>query len=54
MKRLLLGSIILILFSISILILQFSCKKEVAAQTGSYILIPATATKLGGIIVGNS
>jgi hypothetical protein len=33
MKRLLLGSVILLIFSCSILIFQLSCKKDVIAQT---------------------
>ena len=57
MKKLLLSSIVLLLFSFSILIFQISCQKTLEAQTGggssSYTLPPATTSTLGGIIVGN-
>jgi hypothetical protein len=55
MKKLLLGSIALTLFSISILIFQIGCKKDVTAQIGAtnYKLPAATTSTLGGIIVGN-
>ena len=55
MKKLLMGSIVLTLFSISILIFQVSCQKEVVAQqqTTNYILPPATTTTLGGVIIGS-
>jgi hypothetical protein len=54
MKKLLLSSAALTLFSISILIFQISCKKDALAQTGpSYVLPPATSTSLGGVIAGS-
>ncbi|RBL92888.1 TolB-like translocation protein [Chitinophaga flava] len=67
MKRMLLGSFVLILFSTAILLFQISCKKSADAEPGSntggngsngsngsaYTLPPATATTLGGVIVGN-
>jgi hypothetical protein len=53
MKKLILGSAALTLFSISILIFQISCKKDAVAQTTTYTLPPATTSTLGGIIVGN-
>ncbi|MCS3799076.1 TolB family protein [Niastella sp. OAS944] len=54
MKKLLLSSIVLTVFSASIVLFQLSCKKTAEAQTGtSYSLPPATTTNLGGIIVGN-
>lgn len=56
MKKLLMGSVSLLLFSIAIAVFQISCQKEVGAQGGSstsYILPPATTNSLGGVIVGN-
>ncbi|MBP9103087.1 MAG: hypothetical protein KBF82_04420 [Chitinophagaceae bacterium] len=53
MKKLLLGSIALTLFAISVTLFQISCQKEVEAQTTTYTLPPATTTTLGGVIVGN-
>jgi hypothetical protein len=55
MKKLLMGSAALTLFSISIVIFQMSCKKDATAQTGgtSYTLPAATTSTLGGIIVGS-
>lgn len=54
MKKLLLGSIVLTAFSISIILFQISCQKEVNAQTGnSYVLPPATTSTLGGVTVGS-
>ena len=55
MKRLLMGSISLLIFSASLLIFQISCQKEIVAQSsgGNYILPPATNSTLGGVIVGN-
>jgi hypothetical protein len=54
MKKLLLSSAALILFSISILIFQISCKKDAVAQSGgAYILPVATTTTLGGVIAGS-
>jgi hypothetical protein len=54
MRKLLLGSIVLTVFSASIILFQLSCTKTADAQTGtSYTLPPATTTTLGGVIVGN-
>jgi hypothetical protein len=53
MKKLLLGSLVLLLFSASIIIFNISCNKESDAQTTNYVLPPATSSSLGGIIVGN-
>jgi len=52
MRKLLLGSIVLITFSLAIIIFQISCQKAANAQTGSnYVLPPATTSTLGGVIV---
>jgi hypothetical protein len=53
MRKLLLGSVVLTLFAISITLFQISCQKESNAQTTTYTLHPATRTTLGGVIVGN-
>jgi hypothetical protein len=54
MKKLLLSSAALTLFSISILVFQLSCKKDAVAQTSNpYVLPPATSTSLGGVIAGS-
>jgi hypothetical protein len=56
MKKLLLGSISLLMFSVSVLIVQISCQKGANSQPSNgsnYVLPPATTTTLGGIIVGN-
>jgi len=53
MKKLLLSSLMLFLFSISLLTFQLSCKKDAMAQNTNYILTPATTSSLGGIIVGS-
>lgn len=55
MKKLLMGSVALTLFSISIIIFQMSCKKDATAQTGgtNYTLPIATSSTLGGVIIGN-
>jgi len=53
MKKLLLSSVILTFFAFSIILFQASCQKEALANTESaYTLPPATATTLGGVIVG--
>lgn len=52
MKKILLGSIVLTIFSLSIILFQFSCQKEATAQTTPYTLPTATTSTLGGIIVG--
>lgn len=51
MKKLIFGAIAMTSFAVSILIFQMSCKKDVTAQTGAYVLTPATTSKLGGVIV---
>jgi len=53
MKKLLLGSAALTLFSISIILFQLSCQKPVDAQQTNYTLPPATPSTLGGVIVGS-
>ncbi|SFO70150.1 hypothetical protein SAMN05428949_6246 [Chitinophaga sp. YR627] len=57
MKKVILGSFALILFSSSILLFQISCQKSADAQAGngngSYTLPPATKSALGGVIVGD-
>ncbi|HTD40053.1 MAG TPA: hypothetical protein VK671_05495 [Mucilaginibacter sp.] len=50
MKKILLTTIVLLAFTVSILLFQMSCKKEANAQSTSYILTPATTSKLGGVI----
>jgi hypothetical protein len=53
MKKLLMGSIALTVFAISISLIQ-SCSKEAIAQnnTSSYTLPAASSSSLGGVIVG--
>ncbi|SEW44227.1 TolB-like translocation protein [Chitinophaga arvensicola] len=59
MKKLILGSFTLILFSSAILLFQFSCTKSADAEPepggngSAYKLPPATSTTLGGVIVGS-
>jgi len=54
MKKILLSSAVLTLFSISILIFQLSCKKDAIAQSATpYVLPAATTTSLGGVIAGS-
>ncbi len=53
MKKLFLGSAALALFAIAITLFQISCKKDAIAQTMTYTLQPATASSLGGVIVGS-
>jgi hypothetical protein len=50
MKKLLLSTIVLLAFSISIIVFQLSCKKSADAQTSTYTLLPATISRLGGVI----
>jgi hypothetical protein len=53
MRKLFLGSIALTTFSASIILFQISCQKPAEAQTGNgstYVLPPATTTKLGGVM----
>jgi Tol biopolymer transport system component len=54
MKNIFKGSIVLIIFSFSIIIFNISCKKESIAQTNTpYVLPKATSSSLGGVIVGS-
>jgi Tol biopolymer transport system component len=53
MKKFVLSSIVLFLFSIAIIVFQISCQKEVSAQSTNYVLPPATTSTLGGVIVGS-
>lgn len=50
MKKLFLSTVVLLLFTISILLFQISCKKEATAQSTPFVLTPATTSKLGGVI----
>jgi len=50
MKKILLSTIVLLAFTLSVVLFQVSCKKEANAQTSSYTLPPATTSKLGGVI----
>lgn len=52
MKKLLMSSLVLLVFSCSIFIFQMSCKKTLLAQD-KYVLPPATTSSLGGVIVGS-
>jgi hypothetical protein len=49
MKKILLSTIVLSAFSVSILLFQISCKKDAVAQSTSYTLPVATTTTLGGV-----
>lgn len=53
MKKLFMGSIAILLFTIAISIFQISCEKEAVAYNSNYKLPPATTSTLGGVIVGN-
>ena len=50
MRKLFLSTIVLLLFTISILLFQISCKKEATAQSPTFVLQPATTSKLGGVM----
>ena len=54
MKKILLSTIVLLAFSTSIVLFQLSCRKSANAQTTSFILTPATTSKLGGVIPDGS
>lgn len=54
MKKLLLSTLVLLSFSISIILFQLSCKKSADAQSPSFVLSPATTAKLGGVIPDGS
>lgn len=57
MKKVIVGSFALILFSSAVLLFQISCRKSADAQVGNgnnnYTLPPATKTTLGGVMVGD-
>jgi hypothetical protein len=50
MKKILLSTIVLLAFTVSILLFQISCKKEATAQSPSYVLPVATTSRLGGVM----
>ncbi|MEO8947312.1 MAG: hypothetical protein ABI308_02815 [Mucilaginibacter sp.] len=50
MKKLILSTIALLAFSVAIAVFQISCTKQAISQTLSYVLPPATTSKLGGVI----
>jgi hypothetical protein len=50
MKKILLSTIVLTAFSISIILFEISCKKTANADSPPYSLPVATTTKLGGVI----
>jgi hypothetical protein len=53
MKTMFKSSILLLLFSFSLLVFNLSCEKESIAQTTTPYTLPiATSTKLGGVIIG--
>jgi len=54
MKKILLSTIVLTLFSLSVLLFEVSCKKTANADSLPYILTPATTSKLGGVIPDGS
>lgn len=52
MKKILLSTIVLTAFGLSLILVQLSCKKDsMAAQIASYVLPIASITKLGGVMV---
>lgn len=51
MKRILLTTVVLFIFSLAITVLQVSCKKDAIAQNQPYTLPIATTERLGGVIV---
>jgi hypothetical protein len=54
MKNIFKGSIVLMIFSFSIIIFNISCEKESIAQTNTpYVLPKATSSSLGGVSVGS-
>jgi len=50
MRKILLSTIVLVAFALSITLFELSCKKTASAQPASYTLTPATTSKLGGVI----
>lgn len=55
MKKVLMSSLVLLLFAAAVFVFQLSCQKRIEAQSGGgqYILPPATSTALGGVIIGD-
>lgn len=52
MNKIAKSSLVLLLFSLSLIFFQLSCEEPVEAQQQNYILPPATTTLLGGVKVG--
>jgi hypothetical protein len=50
MKKILLSTIVLTLFALSIILFDISCKKTANADPSLYVLPVATTSKLGGVI----
>jgi hypothetical protein len=50
MKKIMHSTIVLLLFTIAVLLFQISCKKEATAQSTTYVLPPATTSRLGGVM----
>lgn len=50
MKKLILSTLVLLAFSIAIALFQISCTKTANSQSPAYTLLPATTSKLGGVI----
>lgn len=50
MRKLILSTLALLAFSIAIAVFQISCTKTANSQSPSYTLMPATTSKLGGVI----
>ncbi|SER85378.1 hypothetical protein [Pedobacter rhizosphaerae] len=51
MRKILLSTVVLTFFALSLILVQFSCKKYAVAQMAAYILPIATKTTLGGVMV---
>lgn len=52
MKKILLSTIVLTAFGLSLILVQLGCKKDaIAAQIASYVLPIASITNLGGVMV---
>jgi hypothetical protein len=51
MKRIILSTVVLLVFSLAIMVFQVSCKKDAVAQNQPYKLPIATIKTLGGVIV---
>jgi hypothetical protein len=54
MKKILLSTVVLLAFSLSIILFEISCKKTANADSPTYTLTPATTSKLGGVIPDGS